>query len=144
MKFDQDLARISLSGHFGTRDLRGFGCDESGTRHWARPLPCSTMPRPRNVSRWTSSPGSTLARADDRIHLDPHSRRNLEIDRRLDGSREQTLYALLNRTRHAHGRPPADRVAERPATQPGGKSERGSRRLPSCWPPTWMNSWPRR
>ncbi len=40
---------------------------------------------------------------DATVVLDAQTRRNLEIDQRIDGSREHTLFAVLNTTRTPMG-----------------------------------------
>jgi DNA mismatch repair protein MutS len=102
LEFDHDLGLTRLTRHFGTRDLSGFGIladaavigVAAAVLNYARLTQCQEL---GFIDR--------LVQLDHRavIALDPHSRRNLELDRRLDGSEEQTLFALLNTTRTPMG-----------------------------------------
>jgi len=102
LEFDHDLGFTRLTRHFGTRDLSGFGIAPNAAiigaaaavLNYAKLTQCQDL---EFIDR--------LVRLDHRavIALDPHSRRNLELDRRLDGSEDQTLFALLNTTRTPMG-----------------------------------------
>jgi DNA mismatch repair protein MutS len=102
LSFDRDLGRVALTRHFGTRDLAGFGCDGLGAALGAA---AAVLDYAKATHRQALQflDGITLVRSGEHIELDPHSRRNLEIDQRLDGSRTQTLYGVMNRTCTAMG-----------------------------------------
>lgn len=102
LEFDAELGFERLTRHFGTRDLAGFGVDThspvvgaaAAVLEYARQSQCQDL---AYIDRLLPLGQQTT------IALDAQSRRNLEIDRRLDGSEEQTLFALLNTCRTAMG-----------------------------------------
>ena len=95
LAFDGDLGFRFLCEHFGTRDLRGFGLAAedpaigaaAAVLQYAQASQCQKL---EFVDRITA------VQVDEYVRLDAHSRRNLEIDRRADGSEAPTLYALMN------------------------------------------------
>ena len=100
--FDREFAAERLTRHFGTQDLRGFGIADASpvigaaaaVLEYAQMTQCQKLDY---IDRMIPlSQGEVII-------LDAHSRRNLEIDRRVDGSEDQTLYALLNTTRTSMG-----------------------------------------
>jgi DNA mismatch repair protein MutS len=97
LNFDPDLGRIALTRHFGTRDLAGFGCEGLGAALGAA---AAVLEYAKATHRQALDylVGLKPVGAGELIELDPHSRRNLEIDQRLDGGRAQTLYSVMNRT----------------------------------------------
>ena len=95
LSFDLEFARRRLAEQFGTKGLRAYDADaldpglraagavlQYAQRAYQQPLRHITELHTRRTSQW--------------LELDAHSRRNLEIDRRLDGSTDQTLFALLD------------------------------------------------
>ena len=102
LAFDQDLGLRLLTEHFATHDLSGFGVDSGGIEvgaaaavlAYARATQCQSLGHIDRLVRMDPS---------DSIALDPHSRRNLEIDRRLDGSESHTLAQLLDTCRTPMG-----------------------------------------
>ena len=102
LAFDGDLGFRFLCDHFGTRDLNGFGLDSgdpaigaaAAVLQYAQASQCRKLDFIDRI---------TAVQADDYVRLDAHSRRNLEIDRRGDGSEAPTLYALMNTTRTPMG-----------------------------------------
>jgi DNA mismatch repair protein MutS len=102
LEFDHDLGLARLTRHFGTRDLGGFGIADGSAAvgaaaavlAYARATQCQELDY---IDR--------IVRVDHRdvVALDANSRRNLEIDRRIDGSEEHTLVALLDTTRSPMG-----------------------------------------
>ncbi|MGE0625500.1 MAG: DNA mismatch repair protein MutS [Pseudomonadales bacterium] len=102
LAFDAALGRRQLTRHFGTRDLTGFGIAEdsplvgvaAAVLEYAKQTQCQNL---AYIDRLT------VASPDAVVALDAHSRRNLEIDRRLDGSEDATLFQLFNTTRTAMG-----------------------------------------
>ncbi len=97
LAFDAALGFRHLTRHFGTRDLSAFGLEEgtvmvgvaAAVLEYARLTQCQDL---AYIDRLV------VASPDNVVALDAHSRRNLEIDRRLDGSEQATLYALFNTT----------------------------------------------
>ncbi|MCZ6640222.1 MAG: DNA mismatch repair protein MutS [Gammaproteobacteria bacterium] len=97
LSFDVELAGQRLAQHFGTRDLSGFGLANATPAigaaavvlDYAKQSQCKTL---KYIDRITQVDRNQV------ITLDAHSRRNLELDRRIDGSEEWTLFALLNTT----------------------------------------------
>ena len=102
LAFDVDLGFRFLCGHFGTRDLRGFGLESedpaigaaAAVLQYAQASQCQKLEFVDRIS---------AVQAQDYVRLDAHSRRNLEIDRRADGSEAPTLYALMNTARTPMG-----------------------------------------
>ncbi|MBX3706583.1 MAG: DNA mismatch repair protein MutS [Pseudomonadales bacterium] len=102
LEFDHDLGLARLTRHFGTHDLAGFGVPggsaavgaAAAVLAYAKHAQCQDL---AFIDRLTRLDHAAV------IALDPHSRRNLEIDRRLDGSEDQTLFALLDTTRTPMG-----------------------------------------
>ncbi len=102
LEFDVDLARATLTRHFGTRDLRGFGC-ESLTAALGAAAAVLSFAKVTHRQALEFIDGLTHVAPHACVVLDAATRRNLEIDERIDGSREQTLFALLNTTRTPMG-----------------------------------------
>ncbi len=102
LAFDTSLGLKQLSRHFGTLDLSGFGVasDSPAIGAAAAILEYAKQTQRQDLSYIDHIEG--LA-SRDVIALDAHSRRNLEIDRRLDGSEDATLFALLDTTRTSMG-----------------------------------------
>jgi DNA mismatch repair protein MutS len=102
LEFDHDLGIARLARHFGTRDLTGFGLATgspaigaaAAVLAYAKATQCQDLEFIDRIA---------LLDHRDVIALDPHSRRNLEIDRRLDGSEDHTLFALLDTCRTPMG-----------------------------------------
>ena len=102
LRFDADLGFRFLCEHFGTADLRGFGLapDDpaigaaAAVLKYAQATHCQSL---AYIDRIT--PVAT----GEFLKLDPHSRRNLEIDRRADGGESGTLFTLMNSARTAMG-----------------------------------------
>ena len=102
LAFDTSLGFRQLTRHFGTHDLTGFGLTDdspligvsAAVLEYARLTQCQDLDF---IDRLT------VTNADEVVALDAHSRRNLEIDRRLDGSEDSTLFVLFNTTRTPMG-----------------------------------------
>ncbi|MCZ6618005.1 MAG: DNA mismatch repair protein MutS, partial [Gammaproteobacteria bacterium] len=96
--FDTELAGRQLARHFGTQDLSGFGISNStpgigaaaAVLEYAKQSQCKQLTYIDRIGHMDRN---------DVITLDAHTRRNLELDRRIDGSERWTLFALLNTTR---------------------------------------------
>ena len=102
LAFDNTLGLKQLTRQTGTRDLSGFGIDAASpcigaaaaVLQYAKHTQCQELAHINAVRRLSEQ---------DTIALDAHSRRNLELDMRLDGSEDATLFALMNTTRTAMG-----------------------------------------
>ena len=102
LAFDLDLGLRFLCDHFGTADLRGFGLEPddpavgaaAAVLKYAQASQCQKLGYIDRI---------VPVEQDDYIKLDAHSRRNLEIDRRADGSETLSLYALMNTARTPMG-----------------------------------------
>ena len=100
--FESASARRLLLDHFGTSDLRGFGCEtlELGigaagcALEYARTMNRGPLP---HVT------GLRTERREDTVVLDPVSRRNLEITESVSGAPERSLAGILDRTVTAMG-----------------------------------------
>lgn len=96
-EFELDTARQQLNRQFATRDLIGFGVENSihGLRaagcllQYAKDTQRTTLPHIRTI---------TLEREQDGIILDVTTRRNLEITQNLSGGMENTLASVLDGT----------------------------------------------
>ncbi|MYH15669.1 MAG: DNA mismatch repair protein MutS [Gammaproteobacteria bacterium] len=102
LRFDADLGFRFLCEHLGTADLRGFGLapDDPAIGAAAAVLKYAQATHCQSL---TYIDRITPVAKGEFLKLDPHSRRNLEIDRRTDGSESGTLFALMNSTRTAMG-----------------------------------------
>ena len=115
--FDPDAGREAITAQLGTRDLAGFDCDDLGPAlgaagallDYAKETQRSALPHIRRLRR---------EQADAAITLDAASRRNLEIDRALDGSRDNTLMQVMDRTATAMGSRLLGRWLHRPLRDP--------------------------
>ena len=97
LQFDVELGFRHLVDHFGVADLDAFGLPQddpavgvaAAVLRYAQAARCQDL---AFVDR--------LARVSDAevVVMDEHTRRNLEIDRRLDGESAGTLFAVMNRT----------------------------------------------
>ncbi|TDJ24400.1 MAG: DNA mismatch repair protein MutS [Gammaproteobacteria bacterium] len=102
LAFDAQLGQAALTRHFGTRDLSGFGCDGLDPALGAAAAVLEYA-RASQGQELQFIDQMRLVSDDACIVLDAHSRRNLEIDQRLDGSSEHTLLAVLDTTRTPMG-----------------------------------------
>ena len=101
-EFDLDSSRRALCSHFGTRDLQGFGCEELDVAleaagcllAYARETQRSDLPHVQTLQ---------VEQANEALILDAASRRNLEIDRNLTGSTDNTLMSVVDNTATAMG-----------------------------------------
>lgn len=95
--FDAESARQLLLRQFGTRDLRGFGCEDmhaaigaaGALLQYAKDMQQSDLAHIR---------GLRIDQTSDTIALDAATRRNLELDYHPSGRTDLTLCGLLNRT----------------------------------------------
>ncbi len=95
-EFDLDSAMRMLCRQFGTDSLQGFGCAGMDTAiqaagcllGYARETQQTDLPHIRSLR---------VEQTEDSLVLDSISRRNLEIDRNLDGGTDNTLLSILSR-----------------------------------------------
>jgi len=121
--FDLETSRRLLTSQFGTRDLAGFGAGEltAGLRaagallQYARDTQKAALPHVRAIAVQTR---------DEGLQLDAATRRNLELDRGLNGNDDATLFALLNRTTTAMGSRELRRWLNRPLRDRGTLRQR--------------------
>ncbi len=101
-EFESENAVRMLTDHFGTRDLAAFDCDEMDLAlqaagcllQYARDTQRSDLPHIQGIQ---------VENLGDSVILDAASRRNLELDINLSGTRENTLLSVLDRTSTAMG-----------------------------------------
>ena len=102
LEFDTNLGFRHLVGHFRVADLTAFGLDEtdaavgaaSAVLRYAQAARCQDLAFVDRIAQVAES---------DTVVMDAQTRRNLEIDRRLDGESTGTLYAVMNHTATAMG-----------------------------------------
>ncbi|HIZ51015.1 MAG TPA: DNA mismatch repair protein MutS, partial [Candidatus Pseudomonas excrementavium] len=101
-EFDQDSAHKALTQQFATKDLVGFGCADltlglgaaGALLCYAKETQRTALPHLRSI---------TQERFEDSVVIDSASRRNLEIDCNLAGSRDNTLLDVLDHSATAMG-----------------------------------------
>ncbi|CEA02471.1 DNA mismatch repair protein MutS [Pseudomonas saudimassiliensis] len=101
-EFDQDSAHKTLTQQFGTKDLVGFGCADltlglgaaGALLCYAKETQRTALPHLRSIVQ---------ERFEDSVVIDGASRRNLEIDCNLAGSRDNTLLDVLDHSATAMG-----------------------------------------
>ena len=94
-QFDSDAAVRTLTRHFETRDLSGFGADELGPAlgaagalfEYARATQGTSIAHVRSLS---------VERDSEYVRMDAATRRNLEISETLRGEPAPTLLSLLD------------------------------------------------
>ena len=101
-EFDRESSYRALTQHFGTRDLKGFGCDEL---HLSIEAAGCLLAYARETQRSQLSHVQTLQleQPGDALIMDAASRRNLELDRNLSGGSDNTLMSVLDNTATAMG-----------------------------------------
>ncbi len=102
LSFDRELGERRLNQHFGTRDLAAFDVADLGPALQAAGAVL------QYAQRAYQQPLDHLnelhrSRSSEWLELDAQSRRNLELDVRLDGSLDNTLFATLNHCSTAMG-----------------------------------------
>jgi DNA mismatch repair protein MutS len=111
--FDADAGHRLLTSQFGTKDLAGFGATglaagigaAGALLQYAQDTQKAALPHIRAL---------TVQQRDDGLQLDAATRRNLELDRGLNGDDNVTLFALLNRSSTAMGARELRRWLNRP------------------------------
>ncbi len=111
--FDFDGAERTLTAQFGTRDLRGFGCDDAPLGvaaagcllQYLNDTQCGALPHLR---------GLNVERRDQALIIDAATRRNLELTDSLSGQARHTLAGVMDRTSTAMGARALRRWISRP------------------------------
>ncbi|MGV6816013.1 MAG: DNA mismatch repair protein MutS [Thiotrichales bacterium] len=100
--FDPQTAQSLLTRQLNVRDLKGFGCQDAtqaiiaagALLQYVADTQKTELPHINSIR---------VERADDAIILDADSRRNLELERNLNGTDEHSLVAALDSTVTAMG-----------------------------------------
>jgi DNA mismatch repair protein MutS len=100
--FDTGSARQQLNRQFGTRDLKGFGCEELDCAigaagcllQYVKNTQRSALPHLRGLSREEHS---------EYVGMDAATRRNLEIETSASGNDAHTLAAVMDHTATSMG-----------------------------------------
>lgn len=100
--FDAESAHHALQKLYQVHDLAAFGLDESAI---SLPAAGALLQYVRHTQKTTLPhiKGLRLELLDDYLHIDAHSRRNLEIDYHADGIDELTLCGFLDHCATAMG-----------------------------------------
>ena len=101
-RFDVSAARRRLCQQFGVTDLHGYGCaalEAAIGAAGALLAYCQEM----HGGALSHVLSMAVERPQDALHLDPATRRNLEITRALSGQDAHTLVAVIDTTRTAMG-----------------------------------------
>lgn len=102
LSFDLELGERRLNEHFGTHDLSAFDVADLGPALQAAGAVLQYAQRAYQQSLHHLSE-LRRERTSEWLELDAQSRRNLELDTRLDGSLDHTLFATLNTCTTAMG-----------------------------------------
>ena len=100
--FDYDSAFRLLVEQFQTKDLSGYGCDDMPLAVCAAG---ALLQYVKDTQR-TSLPhltGIRIQRNEDCVMIDAVSRKNLEIDRSIDGNSQHCLTGVVDQTQTAMG-----------------------------------------
>jgi len=100
--FDLDSATRLLCSQFGTRDLKGFECDDYPRGVVAAGALLAYV----SATQKTALPHLdrlSVERHDDAVIMDGATRRNLELDRSLSGNDAHTLAGVMDRCRSPMG-----------------------------------------
>jgi DNA mismatch repair protein MutS len=100
--FDKDTALITLTNHYKTKDLKGFGIE--GSSLTINALGCLfnyIQHTQKSVMKHIQAIQTELL--DEFLHLDASTRKNLEIEINNNGGTEHTLCELMDETTTAMG-----------------------------------------
>ncbi|WP_340680493.1 DNA mismatch repair protein MutS [Paraglaciecola sp.] len=114
-EFDHDTALTLLNQQFGTKELTGFGVNNSATAlcaagcvmQYVKDTQRAALPHIRKIE---------LEVASDTVLMDAATRRNLELSQNLSGGREHTLASVLDNTSTPMGSRLLQRWLHRPLT----------------------------
>ena len=100
--FEFDSAHRLLTEQFSTKDLTGFGCDDSPTAICAAG---GLLQYVKDTQRKALPhiTGLRVQRHDEYIVVDAISRKNLEIDQSIDGGNKHCLTGVIDQTKTAMG-----------------------------------------
>lgn len=101
-EFDRETALQTLTKHFGTKDLSGFGCDEGSAAIGAAGCLFNYAQETQRTSLGHIS-SIVPESSDEKVTLDSSTRRNLELDLNLSGEEDNTLFSVLNTSSTAMG-----------------------------------------
>ena len=96
-QFDADSAAKQLAKQFGTKDLKGFGCEGMDCAIAAAGALLHYVQQTQRVALPHIS-GLAVERDDEFIRMDAATRRNLEISETINRDAAPTLFSLLNTT----------------------------------------------
>lgn len=100
--FDSETATSALKRQFGTRDLRGFGCESMDAAIGAAGCLLQYV-RDTHQGPMPHIQGIRIEQADESIIIDAASRRNLELDTHSSGKTAFTLFGAIDKTVTAMG-----------------------------------------
>jgi DNA mismatch repair protein MutS len=112
-EFDLDNAKKVLTRQFGTRDLKGFGCEDLTAAVSAAGCLLSYVLETQRTELPHIQALTPLVR-DEAILIDAASRRNLELDRNITGGDTNTLFSIMDRTSTSMGSRLLNRWINRP------------------------------
>jgi DNA mismatch repair protein MutS len=112
-QFDEEAARRALNQQFQTRDLSGFGCEglvlaisaAGALLDYVKDTQRNELPHLAAIRH---------ERQSEAVVLDAATRRNLEIDRNIQGNEDNTLFSVYNTTVTAMGTRHLKRWLHRP------------------------------
>ena len=102
LEFDNELGSRHLMDHFRVADLGAFGLEPSDAAVGAASAVLRYAQAARCQNLGFVDRLNLIAEADT-VVMDAQTRRNLEIDRRLDGESTGTLFSVMNHTATAMG-----------------------------------------
>ena len=100
--FEFDSSHRLLTEQFGTKDLTGFGCDDSPTAVCAAGALLQYV-KDTQRKALPHITGLRVQRHDEYIVVDAVSRKNLEIDQSIDGNNKHCLTGVIDHTQTAMG-----------------------------------------
>ncbi|MBT8087719.1 MAG: DNA mismatch repair protein MutS [Gammaproteobacteria bacterium] len=111
--FELDSARRLLCKQFGTKDLRGFGCEDQAVGlsaagallQYVSDTQKTALPHVQSIQ---------LERSEDAVIMDGPTRRNLELETSLSGHNEHTLAGVMDHCQTAMGSRLLRRWMQRP------------------------------
>lgn len=112
-EFDLNNAKQHLAQHFQVSDLKSFDCTDL---HLALGSAGCLLQYAKNTQRNALPHIHTLSieQAEDTLQLDLNTRRHLELNQTLQGTRDNTLFAVLNKTATPMGSRSLARFLNRP------------------------------
>ncbi len=112
-EFDLEHATEKLTRQFGTRDLKGFGCEDMSAAIAAAGCLLGYVAETQRSELPHIQALSPLSR-DDAVLIDAASRRNLELVTNIAGGSDNTLMSVMDRTATAMGGRLLNRWINRP------------------------------